>query len=216
MQTQENIIECYNKTAKNYAAKFIDELSKKHLDRILLKSFALQNLENGKLIDLGCGPGQTTKYLFDCDLTNIVGTDISTEMIDVAKNINPQIPFEAADILSLKYPDNYFGSAIAFYSIVHFDYDQIIKAFREIKRVLKDNGQFLFSFHIGNNVIHLDTFLDQPVNIDFYFFETDKIINLLTETGFEIIDVIERHPYFEVEHQSKRAYIWTKATNVKP
>jgi len=137
-------------------------------------------------------------------------------MIDVAKNINPQIPFEAADILSLKYPDNYFGSAIAFYSIVHFDYDQIIKAFREIKRVLKDNGQFLFSFHIGNNVIHLDTFLDQPVNIDFYFFETDKIINLLTETGFEIIDVIERHPYFEVEHQSKRAYIWTKATNVKP
>ncbi len=215
MQTQNNIIECYNKTAKNYADKFIDELSKKHLDRILLKSFALENLENGKLIDLGCGPGQTTKYLFDCGVTDIIGTDISTEMINVAKNINSQIPFETADILSLQYPDNYFGSATAFYSIVHFEYNGIIKAFREIKRVLKDNGQFLFSFHIGDNVIHLDTFLDQPVNIDFYFFETEKITKLLTETGFEIIDVIERQPYFEVEHQSKRAYIWTKTTNVK-
>lgn len=214
MQTQDNIIECYDKTAKKYADKFFDELSKKHFDRILLKSFALENLENGKLIDLGCGPGQTTKYLFNCGMTDIIGIDISIEMINVSKRINPQIPFETADILSLKYADNYFGSATAFYSIVHFNYHQIIKAFREIKRLLKNNGQFLFSFHIGNNIIHLDTFLDQPVNIDFYFFKTDKIINLLTETGFEIIDVIERQPYFGVEHQSKRAYIWTRTTEV--
>ncbi len=60
MQKQNDIIECYNKTAKNYADKFIDELTKKHLDRILLNSFTLENKDNGKLIDLGCGPGQTT------------------------------------------------------------------------------------------------------------------------------------------------------------
>ncbi len=60
MQKPNDIIECYDKTAKNYADKFIGELSKKHLDRILLNSFALENKDNGKLIDLGCGPGQTT------------------------------------------------------------------------------------------------------------------------------------------------------------
>ncbi len=63
MQEQKNIIHCYDKTAKNYADKFINELSHKHLDRILLKLFASKNLDKGKLIDLGCGPGQTTKYL---------------------------------------------------------------------------------------------------------------------------------------------------------
>ena len=213
MQEQNNIIDCYNKTAKKYADKFIDELSKKHLDRILLKSFANENLNKGQLIDLGCGPGQTTKYLFDCGLTELIGIDISPEMVAVAKNSNPSLKFETADILKLKYPDKTFGSAIAFYSIIHFEYAQLKIAFKEIKRVLTDNGQFLFSFHIGANVIHFDEFLGHTVNIDFHFFETNRIIDLLTETGFEIIDAIERQPYADVEYPSKRAYIWTKVTS---
>ncbi len=213
MQEQKDIIHCYDKTARNYADKFIDELSHKHLDRIMLKSFALENLDRGKLIDLGCGPGQTTKYLSDCGLTDILGIDISSQMVAVAKNINSQLHFETADILDLNYPDKFFGSAIAFYSIVHFDYVQIKTAFTEIKRILHDKGQFLFSFHIGDNVVHLDDFLEHKVNIDFYFFETNKITELLTETGFEIIDIIERQPYKDIEYPSKRAYIWTKNNN---
>jgi SAM-dependent methyltransferase len=210
MQKQKNIIECYNKTARNYAEKFIDELSHKHLDRILLTAFASENRYSGKLIDLGCGPGQTTKYLSDLGITDILGIDISPEMVNVAKNINPQLTFETADILNLQYPDGIFGSAIGFYSIVHFDYIQIKSAFNEIKRVLADDGQFLFSFHIGDNVVHLDEFLDQQVNIDFYFFEINKIVKLLTELGFEITDVIEREPYIDFEYPSKRAYIWAR------
>lgn len=213
MQEQKDIIDCYDKTAENYADKFIDELSHKHLDRILLNSFASENRDNGKLIDLGCGPGQTTKYLSDCGLKNILGIDISSKMVTVAKRINPSLNFETADILSLKYSDRVFGSAIAFYSIVHFDYLQVKTAFKEIKRVLTDNGQFLFSFHIGDNVVHLDDFLGHQVNIDFNYFETNKIIDLLTEIGFEIIDIIEREPYKDAEYPSKRAYIWTKNNN---
>jgi SAM-dependent methyltransferase len=213
MQEQKNIIECYDKTAKNYADKYIDELSKKHFDRMLLKSFASENSNKGKLIDLGCGPGQTTKYLSGCGLTDLVGVDISPAMVTVAKSIHPMLNFETADILNLKYPDKTFGSAIAFYSIVHFDYEQVKIAFKEIKRILADNGEFLFSFHVGDNVVHLDDFLDHQVNIDFYFFETNKITDLLTETGFEIIDAIERYPYKDVEYSSKRAYIWAKNHN---
>ena len=213
MQDQINITDCYNKTAKNYADKFKDELKKKHLDRILLKSFATENFNNGKLIDLGCGPGHTTKYLSDCGLTDLIDVDISPSMIAVARNINPQLSFETADILNLKYHDKSFGSAIAFYSIVHFDYEQIKTAFKEIKRVLTDAGQFLLSFHIGDKVAHYDNFLDHDVSIDFYFFETNKIIALLTEAGFGIADIIERQPYQDAEYLSRRAYIWTTATS---
>ncbi len=211
MQVQKNIIECYNKTAKNYADKFIDELSHKHLDQVLLSAFASENRDKGKLIDLGCGPGQTTKYLADCDWKDILGVDLSPEMVKVAKEINPQLNFETADMLNLPYADKTFGAAIAFYSIVHFDHAQIKIAFREINRILAVNGQFLFSFHIGDNPVHLDEFLDQQVNIDFYFFQPIKIIELLTETGFEIIDSFEREHY-PSEYPSKRAYIWAKKT----
>jgi ubiquinone/menaquinone biosynthesis C-methylase UbiE len=213
MQEQKDIIDCYDKTAKNYAEKFIDELRHKHLDRILLESFASENRDKGTLIDLGCGPGQTTRYLADCGVTNILGVDIAPNMVCVAKSINPQLHFETADMLALQYPDRFFGSAIAFYSIVHFDYGQIKLAFREIRRVLAESGQFLFSFHVGDNLVHLDNFLDHQVNIDFYFLETHRIRELLTETGFEIVDIIERQPYNDAEYPSKRAYIWTQNNN---
>ena len=210
MQELINIIDCYNKTAKNYADKFLHELDKKHLDRILLKAFANENMDKGKCIDLGCGPGQTTKYLFDCRLTGITGTDISPEMMEVAKSIHPMLHFERADMLQLQYADNSFGSAIAFYAIVHFDEEQLKIALTEIKRILSPGGQFLFSFHIGTDMVHHDQFLDHEVDIDFYFFETKKIIDLLKETGFKLIDIIEREPYPGIEYASKRAYIWVK------
>ena len=210
MQQQQNIIDCYNKTAKNYAEKFIDELNHKHLDRILLKCFVDENINKGKLIDLGCGPGQTTKFIADQELTEIIGIDISEEMINVARSVNPHLHFETGDILKLEYPDKTFGSAVAFYSIVHFDHEEISRMFKEVKRVLKEDGQFLFSFHVGEDIVQLDYFLEQKVNIDFYFFDTEKIIDLVTGTGFEIIDVVERQPYKDVEYPSKRAYVWVK------
>ena len=210
MQEKINIIDCYNKTAKNYADKFLHELDNKHLDRILLNSYAIENKNKGRCIDLGCGPGQTTKYLFDCGLTNIIGTDISPVMVEVANGIHPMLHFETADMLQLHYADNSFASAIAFYAIVHFHDEQLKIAFTEIKRILSPNGQFLFSFHIGTDVVHHNQFLDHEVNIDFYFFETNKIIDLLKETGFTMIDIIEREPYPGLEYASKRSYIWVK------
>ena len=210
MQKQKDVIESYNKAAGKYADHFIDELGKKHFDRMLLNSFAYENKNNGRVIDLGCGPGQTTRFLFDCGVKDITGTDISSEMIKKASEINPGIKFETADILNLKYPEESFGSAIAFYAIVHFDYGQLKTAFKEIKRILKKNGQFLFSFHAGTEVVHLDEFLDTKVNLDFYFFETSEVISILKETGFGIIDVVEREPHKDVEHPSIRAYVWVK------
>lgn len=187
----------------------MDELSHKRLDRILLKQFAEENI-GGNCIDLGCGTGQTTKFLFDCGMKNIVGADISPAMVAKAKEINPHINFEIADMLNLHYEDAAFSCAIAFYAIVNFTFDEVKIAFKEIKRVLMNNGQFLFSFHIGTEIKHLDNFLDKNVSIDFYFFETEKILALLEETGFTIVDAIERFPYKDIEYPSKRAYIWVK------
>lgn len=195
---------------KKYADKFKNELEWKHFDQIILKAFAIKNKSRGQLIDLGCGPGQTTKFLFDNGVTDILGIDLSPEMVKVASRLYQNIKFETADMLNLNYTEKSFGSAIAFYSIIHFNYEQIKTAFQEVKKILIDRGEFLFSFHIGDYVVHMDNFFDEKVNIDFYALETEKIKYLLQETGFEIIDLIEREPYKDKEFASKRAYIWTK------
>jgi ubiquinone/menaquinone biosynthesis C-methylase UbiE len=210
MQSTEKITNTYNQVAENYAAERSDELSKKHLDRLLLKEFALVNKRKGICADFGCGPGQTTKFLYDHGVKDIIGLDISSGMIEAARRLFPKIKFETGDLLKVSYASNYFGSALAFYAIVHFTYDQIELAFNEVNRVIKKGGQFLFSFHVGNETVHFDKANDIDVDIDLYFFQTEKIIKLLHETGFGIIDAIERQPYQDVEYTSKRAYIWAE------
>jgi SAM-dependent methyltransferase len=213
MQQQEKIVKTYNATAESYAATRIDELSKKHLDRLILNEFARLNKDNGTCADFGCGPGQATKFLFDAGVKDIIGIDISPGMVNVARRLFPYIKFETGDLLALPYEENYFSSAVAFYAIVHFDYDQIAKAFKEINRVLRKDGHFLFSFHVGDETVHFDKANDIDVDIDLHFFQTNRILELLRDSKFKIIDTIERFPYPDVEYATKRAYVWAEKFN---
>jgi ubiquinone/menaquinone biosynthesis C-methylase UbiE len=215
MQSQEKTIKTYNATAESYAATRLDELSKKHLDRLILKEFARLNKDSGTCVDLGCGPGQTTKFLFDAGVKDIIGIDISPGMVDVARRIFPYIKFETGDLLALPYNENYFGSAVAFYAIVHFDYDQIDKAFKEVNRVLMKDAPFLFSFHVGEETVHFDKANDIDVDIDLHFLQTNRILELLRDNNFRIIDTVERLPYPDVEYATKRAYVWAEKLDVK-
>jgi SAM-dependent methyltransferase len=211
MQSSERIRNTYNATAETYAANRIDELKGKQLDRLLLTEFARLNKDDaGTCADFGCGPGQTTKFLSDAGLRDIIGIDLSSQMIKAAQRIFPDLKFEEGDLLNMAYGDDRFGSAIAFYAIVHFDYNQIKNAFAEINRVLKPGAHFLFSFHVGDQIVHFDKANEIEVDIDLHFFETDRILKLLRDNNFQILDAIERLPYPEVEYASKRGYIWAK------
>jgi SAM-dependent methyltransferase len=205
MQSTDKIIKTYNAAADNYAATRIDELSNKPLDRLLLKEFASINKDKGLCADFGCGPGQTTKFLYDCGVKNIVGIDISPGMVSTAQKYFPNIKFEVGDLLGLPHGDRHFASAVAFYAIVHFDYGQLEIAFREVNRALQNDAQFLFSFHVGKDTVHFDKADDVDVDIDLYFRETSEIVELLQRNGFKIIDAIERQPYPDVEWATKRA-----------
>lgn len=207
MNSVKKISICYDSVSEQYARNLADELSKKPFDRMILKNFAHENRRKGPVLDLGCGPGQTTRFLKDHGLKNISGIDISQNMINKARYLNKDIRFETGDMLDLKYKRRSVNSVVAFYAIVNFNYKQINIAFREISRILKKNGQFLFSFHIGEERVHIENFLDQKVDIDFYFLNTDKVLKLLKKNSFKIINAVERFPYPDIEYQSKRAYI---------
>jgi ubiquinone/menaquinone biosynthesis C-methylase UbiE len=205
MKQINEVTNCYNLTAEEYAKVFYNELDNKPFDRLILQRFAAEN--SGKFADLGCGCGHTTRFLADAGVKNLVGIDLSPEMVKIAKKLNKNLEFEVGNMLELDKTDEEFGAVLAFYAIVHFTYEEIERAFREIYRVLKFSGQFLFSFHVGDEKINLDEFLNQKVNITFYFFDADKILQILEKTGFKIKDAIIRYPYQDAEHSSKRAYI---------
>lgn len=205
MQQLQEVTNCYDLTAEEYANVFYNELDNKPFDRMILQRFASEN--SGKFADLGCGCGHTTKFLVENGVKEIVGIDLSPEMVKIAEKLNKSLTFEVGNMLDLEKNDGEFGAILAFYAIVHFTYEEIERAFSEIYRVLKSSGQFLFSFHIGDEIVSLDEFLNQKVKITFYFFEVDKILQMLEKVGFKVKETIIRYPYKDVEHPSKRAYV---------
>ena len=211
---QEQVARAYNSVAKEYAGKFCDEHKQKPKDREILHRFAMDIGDRKPVWDFGCGPGQTTDYLKSLGL-NASGLDLSEGMLEQARAVHPGIPFRNGNILNLELGDNSIAGVVAFYAIVHFSEDQVRRAFQEIFRVLQPGGIFLFTYHVGEETIHLDEFLGKEVDIDFMFFRTDFISRCVEESGFERIEVIERDPYPGVEYQSRRAYVFARKPMVK-
>jgi len=205
LEDQKRIIEVYNSSAKKYADRCYHELDYKPLDRLLLDRFSELIPPNGLICDIGCGPGEIADYLHKKEI-RVIGIDIADKMIEEAQRLNPNIQFRVDNMLYLAIPDSYFSGICSFYAIVNYDYDTVIDILREYYRVLKKNGILFLTFHAEEKIVHTDDFFESGKSLDFYYFESDRIIRFLQETGFEIREALIRYPYTE-EYPSKRAYI---------
>jgi SAM-dependent methyltransferase len=195
----------YDQIAKEYTETVIGEHEKKPKDREVLRRFLREIGGRGPVWDFGCGPGQTAGYLKNLGL-EISGLDLSEKMLEQARQLHPEIPFRKGDVLDLEFRNDSLAGVVAFYAIVHFTEEQVARAFREILRVLRPDGIFLFTYHVGGKTIHLNEFQGKKIDIDFMFFNTDFIFRCLKDSGFEAIEIVEREPYPGVEYRSRRAY----------
>ena len=206
----ESLKSSYDRVAEDYAAQFHDELAKKPFDRKMLDWLAEKVAGLGLICDMGCGPGQIARYLHDQGV-KVCGVDVSPGMVKRAQSLHADIPFQQGDMLSLKnVADNSFGGVAAFYSIIHIPRSEVVKALRELKRVLVAKGILLLTFHLGQEIVHRDEWWGKEVSIDFIFYETEEMKSYLSAAGFELQEVIERDPYPEVEYQSRRAYMFAQ------
>lgn len=207
MPSSETTRTFYDTVASAYAEAFKDELAHKPFDRWALLRFADENLGKGRVGDIGCGPGHTTKFLADAGLDELIGLDLSPRMVEEAKKRHPDLNFRVCDMLRINFRKNSFRALLAQYAVVHFDDRQLNTFLKEAQRILMDDGQLLLSFHIGSETKHVDELVGVKAEADFCFFEVEPMLEALKATGFRIMDVITRHPYPEVEYQSLRAYI---------
>lgn len=199
----------YDRVADEYVRRIYDELRHKPLDRKLLDRFADDVRPAGLACDMGCGPGHVARYLHERG-AQVCGVDLSPEMVARARGLNPGVEFKQGDMRALDAADGAWAGIAAFYSIIHIARAEVVAALRELRRVLRPGGLLLLAFHIGDEVLHLDEWMGQSVNVDFFFFRADEMAGYLKSAGFEVEEVIERDPYPNVEHQSRRAYIFAR------
>jgi SAM-dependent methyltransferase len=208
-QTSDHVRACYDAVAREYAERFVGELAHKPLDRELLSRFATEVRGRGQVYDLGCGPGQTTAFLHDCGVT-VRGLDLSAELLREAGRRRPDVEFEQGDMLALPCANGSLVGVSAFYAIVHLSAAGFQRAVAEIHRVLQPGGLLLLAFHIGEGSIHVEEFLGRAVALDFMLFAPPGVTSELVRAGFADVKVIERAPYAEVEHPTRRAYVFAR------
>ncbi len=203
----------YDQVAVEYAKKFKDEMDDKPFDRDCLDRLAREVGNLGPICDMGCGPGQIARYLHRQGVETL-GVDLSPRMITEAQRLNPDIHFHQGDMLSLPDADHSWGGIAAFYCIIHIPREQIVDALREMKRVLKPGGVLLVTFHIGDEIKHIEEWWEKPVNLDFAFYEPVEMENWLKEAGYELEETLVREPNPEVEVATRRAYVFARKPKI--
>jgi SAM-dependent methyltransferase len=198
----------YDQVASDYAEKFKDEMDDKPFDRDCLDRLSREVGDIGPICDMGCGPGQIARYLHRQGVPTL-GVDLSPQMVAEARRLNPDIHFHQGDMLALPDADNSWGGIAAFYCIIHVPRERIVHALQEMKRVLRPGGRLLITFHIGDEIKHLDEWWGKSVNLDFAFFQPAEMEGWLKEAGYELEETLVREPNPDVEVATKRAYIFS-------
>lgn len=197
----------YDTVAEAYAARFVDELQHKPMDRALLACLAEQVAADGRPVaDVGCGPGHVTQHLHGLGLT-AVGVDPSPKMLAIARRLHRRLTFVEGSLLALPVPDAAWAGVVAFYSVIHLAPGERPAAWRELHRALAPGGRVLLAFHIGDEAVHVEDFLGQQVSMDAFFLQPAAIAEQLETAGFVVEVCLERLPYPEVEYPSRRAYV---------
>jgi SAM-dependent methyltransferase len=106
----------------------------------------LGEVRGKRLLDFGCGTGIYAKLLTKKGAI-VKGFDISPEMIKIAKRENPNLDLKVGSGYKIPF-DEKFDIVLA--SLVVHYLEDWNKMFKEISRVLKTGGYFLFS--TGNPV----------------------------------------------------------------
>jgi SAM-dependent methyltransferase len=200
----------YDSAAEAYADHLATELVHKPLDRHLLNRLAEETRGRGLVADLGCGPGHVARHLQEQGV-DVVGIDLSPEMIRVAAGLHPGLDFRVGDMNRLDLDDASLAGVVSFYSIVHFSPAELGAIFQEMRRALMPGGLALISFHIGDEVVHVDDLFGAPVSLDFRFHVPGAVVEALRSAKLPVIEHVEREPYEGAEYPSRRCYLLARA-----
>ena len=67
---------------------------------------------DGKILDYGCGYGRTCNELTRGGFNDVVGVDISSQMIARGKLLNPELNLQHFDGVTLPFPNNTWVSGL--------------------------------------------------------------------------------------------------------
>ncbi|RYD59019.1 MAG: class I SAM-dependent methyltransferase [Sphingobacteriales bacterium] len=147
----------------------------------------------GQLLELACGPGNMTRYMLDNrpDL-NIYSTDLSQEMLDIAREANPEPSFGLLDIRDIKALDKQFDGILCAFGLPYISKEDSIQLIADAAQHLNESGMLYISAmedDYGKSGIETSS-TGRTVYV--YYHQHDYLHDALLANGFIIIDTERR------------------------
>lgn len=180
MDKKEATLNTYNSHAAEFVAKF-NRTTGTRLDEIK-RSFQLISKDHAKVLELGCGNGSEAREILKYT-DDYIGTDISEEMIRLARKNLPDARFDVADMETYEFPES-LDIIFAFAVLLHVDKDIFKAILKKGYRALNPGG--IFHITLKKDAYHEKTVIDAFGERTFYFYEMDDVRLLAAETGYKM------------------------------
>jgi 2-polyprenyl-3-methyl-5-hydroxy-6-metoxy-1,4-benzoquinol methylase len=189
MDRYKETFETWNKVASLYQDKFMDlDLYNDTYD-FICNSIAK---DNAKVLEIGCGPGNITKYLLskrpDFD---IFGIDIAPNMIELAKKNNPTASFTIMDSRQISDLNTKYDGIVCGFCLPYLSQPDSKKFISDCYNLLNENGHLYLSFVEGDpnkSDFQVGSSGDRTY---FYFYNLDDLTEQLKKNNFEQIKVFK-------------------------
>lgn len=154
--------------------------------------------KSDKVLDLGCGNGRFVNIIKEKG-GEYFGTDVSENLINIAKKKYPNENFQTTQALKLPFSDNYFDIIYSIAVLHHIPSNDFrLEFLQEAKRVLKIGGIFVLT--VWKPKDKQESFLKIK-------FSLKKIFGLAS--GLDFRDVIE--PWFDNNKGERYFHCFTEA-----
>ncbi|XP_012530795.2 juvenile hormone acid O-methyltransferase [Monomorium pharaonis] len=195
-----------------------DTIQKYHITLIIEEFIEKLNNICGKCMDIGCGPGDTTKDFLLPALhpqAQIIGTDISEKMIKYANETFSDIKrlrFEILDIETKNLPTKYiseFDHVFSFHTLMYCN--DIRQALKNIYQILRPNGTLLFHIIESHDTFEVLRILARDIRFEQYIPDTMKNVGLFhkTKNARKELKELLQSAGFTVHHCSLREASYT-------
>lgn len=204
MDKYKETFDTWNNIASIYQDKFMDLNLYNDSYDFICNSVTKQK---AKLLEIGCGPGNITKYLLskrpDFD---IFGIDIAPNMIELAKLNNPTANFEVMDSREINHLDTKYDGIICGFCLPYLSSNESNQLISNSYHLLNENGLLYLSFVEGDpdksdfkvgsggrvyfQFHRLDDLKTQLIKIKFDEIETFKVRYKTSEKEFDIHTIL--------------------------
>ncbi len=202
--TKQSCIHYYDERHAAYLNDFSDELERKPYDRNFLNRFTNLLAPASRVLDVGCSSAaQQARFLHDKGF-RVTSIDLSGACISTAKHHFKGIEFLQMDMTQMSFCDEAFSAIVAFYSIIHITNEQLPVLFDHLNRVLQPGGKLALSVHAGD---FYGYYQENEIPVFYRTFSQEELLYLLSQSGFQLLEMDQRPPLYDFEFPSERIYV---------